>query len=237
MKRSRSLPTILLLSLLMSMGIAPSPGTETPTTEEEVLANGDDYVSDFDLSDVPSGFTYEALINGELYTPPAGNTRGEYEPEPLSAGGTTSTASYSVQSTTTTTWAACGAFDAETKTVRTFTRNFVSYLNLQAGNSPLKCGNDKFGYRHIKSRHMNDWGSLAGIVGSNWRDFADWSINQCLRWPASVANNGTRNTYEFKAPIQIRDKRTKKVVSTKYCNVPISRGSSRQLITAFPSSR
>lgn len=200
--------------------------------------NGNDYLAEFDLLDVPSGFTFEALINGEVYTPPVGNIPGVYEPVPLRGGTTTSsTETHSTMSTTTTIWAACGTFDKESKTVRTFSRNYVSYLNLAAGNSPLKCGNNNYGYRHIKLRHSNDWGSLGGLVGSNWRDFADWSINQCLKWPSSVANNGTRNTYEFKAPIQIRDKRTWKIVSTKYCDVSISRGSSRQLITAFPSSK
>lgn len=29
----------------------------------------------------------------------------------------------------------------------------------------LKCGNEKYGYRHIKLEHMDDWGNIATRVG------------------------------------------------------------------------
>lgn len=223
-----------MMSLLIGSGVAPSYADSTtvttPVEEEEVLANGNDFATDFTLSDVPTGADYEISINGLTFLPPATGTAPDVI-APLGGlviEGNTST----IQAT----WAACGAFDKETKTVRTFKRNAVRSPSIAAGNTLMKCGNQSYGYRHIKTRHQNDWGSLATIVGSNWRDFSDWAISQCLTYPGSVVNNGLNNVYEFKAPIQIRDRRTNRVVATKYCKVPVSR-SSKQIITAFPTSK
>lgn len=218
---------------MIGSGVAPSYASltvEPPLVEEEVLADGNEFASDFSLSDVPAGTDYEISISGLTYQRPTmGTPIHEVEPNGgIPVEGSAST----IQAT----WGACGAFDKETKTVRTFKRSAVTSPKVAAGNTLMKCGNAKYGYRHIKDRHLNDWNSLAAITGSNWRDFADWAINQCLAYPGQVINNGTKNVYEFKAPIQIRDKRTKQVVSTKYCKVPIDR-SSKQIITAFPTSK
>lgn len=222
------------MSFLIGSGVAPSYANSTtvttPAEEEEVLANGNDFETDFTLSDVPAGTDYEISINGLTFLPPATGTAPDVIAPMggLIVEGNTST----IQAT----WAACGVFDKESKTVRTFKRSAVRSPIIAAGNTLMKCGNEDYGYRHIKKGHQNDWANLAAITGSNWRDFSDWAINQCLTYPGSVVNNGKSNVYEFKAPIQIRDRRTNRVVSTKYCKVPISR-SSKQIITAFPTSK
>jgi hypothetical protein len=37
----------------------------------------------------------------------------------------------------------------------------------------LRCGTDSWGYRHINARHSRDWAAIGGIIGADWRSFAD----------------------------------------------------------------
>lgn len=131
------------------------------------------------------------------------------------------------------TWYACGLFDKKNKKVRTFQR--AAGNGLAAGKSALLCGSEGWGYRHILKDHREDWEVLAAITGSNWRTFADWAINQAMRYPSSVTYRSGNDTYLYKTQVQIRDNRGK-VRSTKYIKVAIAR-KTKNIITAFPSNK
>lgn len=77
-KPVRSICALFLMSFLIGSGVAPSyansTAVTTPAEEEEVLANGNDFETDFTLSDVPAGTDYEISINGLTFLPPATGT-------------------------------------------------------------------------------------------------------------------------------------------------------------------
>lgn len=127
------------------------------------------------------------------------------------------------------TWAACGVADPSTKLVRTFTR--AAGAGLAAGTAALKCGSSAWGFRHIKAQHGADWAHYAGLVGSDWRSFADWAIQDVLRTPASVTYVATNDTYVYRAQLQFRD-RYDRIVATRYVRVVVAR-ITKNVITAY----
>ena len=129
-------------------------------------------------------------------------------------------------------WAACGMHDPVGKVVRTFPRNGAPGAG---GNSNLLCGTEGFGYRHIKARHMQDWQNLAGVVGSDWRSFTDWAVEQILKAPepGSPVYDKARDTWTYRAPVQIRDSNGK-VVDTYRPIVAIA-NQDQKIITAYPA--
>ncbi|MDF9875994.1 hypothetical protein [Cellulosimicrobium cellulans] len=69
---------------------------------------------------------------------------------------------------------------------------------------------------------------------SSWRTFADWAINEALRYPAHVWYESRNDTYVDKTEIQIRD-RSGRVRDVKYSNVVVARVS-KNIITTYPSN-
>jgi hypothetical protein len=90
------------------------------------------------------------------------------------------------------TCAACGISDDMHKLVREFPR--AAGPGFAAGVAQLECGTENYGYRHIASRHMQDWTNVALLVRSDWRSFADWAIEQVLAAPDSVTYNSGNDT-------------------------------------------
>jgi hypothetical protein len=129
-------------------------------------------------------------------------------------------------------WAACGMNDPAGKLVRAFRRNGAPGAG---GTSKLLCGTAGFGYRHIKARHMRDWQNLAGLVGSDWRSFTDFAIEQILKAPEPgfPSYNKKNDTWTYRAPVQIRDSNGN-VVDTYRPVVSIANGD-QKIITAFPA--
>lgn len=50
----------------------------------------------------------------------------------------------------------------------------------------LRCGNDRWGFRHIRDRHYDDYQAKANLIGRNWRDFFDWSTRWALKDPDRI---------------------------------------------------
>jgi hypothetical protein len=69
------------------------------------------------------------------------------------------------------------------------------------------------------------------LVGSDWRTFADWAIQDVLRTPASVTYVGTNDTYVYRAQLQFRD-RYDRIVATRYVRVVVAR-ITKNVITAY----
>jgi hypothetical protein len=131
------------------------------------------------------------------------------------------------------TWGACGVSDDQWKLVRTFSRA-GSPGKTPAGKSLMHCGTSGWGYRHIQSRHSQDFLNLGALVGSSdWRSFADWMMVQALAWPAYIEKQSTGN-WLYKTQVQIRD-RNDVIRAVKYSNVVVN-PRDFGVITAYPSS-
>ena len=141
---------------------------------------------------------------------------------------------WGVNSVSTEVWAACGTSSPPEKLVRTFPRPvFVPGPSGQA--SALLCGSENFGYRHVSSRHGQDWQNIAAYTGENWRDLTDFAIEQTLRvpQPGYPRHNLKNDTWAFKAPLEIRDDRGQ-VRATYYPTVVVAGGDGK-IITAYPT--
>lgn len=102
------------------------------------------------------------------------------------------------QSTPVRPWAACGEFDDKYKLVREYQRPWLHsrmdghVVNMRCGKETTKDGESKFGFRHIRLKHQDDWESLSWVVWRNWRDLADWAIQWTLSDPDTVVVQGER---------------------------------------------
>lgn len=131
-------------------------------------------------------------------------------------------------------WVKCSGSDKNTKMVRGFQR--AAGNGLPAGKANLKCGSEKWGYRHIAQRHTSQWSSLAFQVGApSWQQFADFSMNQALRYPADVTYTSTNDTYTYRTEIQIRDNKGR-VLYSFYSYVVVARVT-KNVITAYPGKK
>jgi hypothetical protein len=103
-------------------------------------------------------------------------------------------------------WAPCGRSDPADKPVKTYpvqppvggpTRTYAV----------LRCGDDKFGYRHIADKHGQQWADLAVYTGGPWQSLADFAITQTLTvpQPGYPRFNAGKNTWSYKSPLQIKD--------------------------------
>lgn len=128
-------------------------------------------------------------------------------------------------------WISCGSKDSNQKIVRGFQR--VAGDGLAAGATKLRCGSSAWGYRHININHKKNYQGIAVQVGENsWTRFADFSINQALRYPATVNYRSSNDTYAYRTEIQIRDSRGK-VIYSFYSLVAVARVS-KNIISAYP---
>ncbi|MBL7259919.1 DNRLRE domain-containing protein [Paractinoplanes lichenicola] len=131
-------------------------------------------------------------------------------------------------------WAACGMFTDDQKVVRSYDRSGV--YNFGGGISRLKCGDRKWGYRHIKDRHLADWQYISNFVGRNWRDAADWGIWNTLWFPETSFYRADNNTWGFTCSLYLIDKKTGKTVKVMYGFVSVAH-QSKNIITALPTNK
>ncbi|GAA3306634.1 hypothetical protein [Glutamicibacter nicotianae] len=139
------------------------------------------------------------------------------------------------------TWGACGVKTANNKHVRIWYVNKTPYARLAA---VLNCGtwtpknpNGGWGYRHIAGKHGGEWKQLAAQVAfnTNWRDIADFAINDGLTNIYSSARNPANNTFRYKGKIELKwyDGRT---IKTYYTTVAVDQRD-RRIITAYYRSK
>ena len=101
------------------------------------------------------------------------------------------------------TWANCSYKDADSKTVRTYTRRTAQTTTGQfgGGKTTLSCGYDNdgkgMGYRHILAGHSTDWANKAAYADENWRDLADDSMSAALYDPDTVISRPENDSFGF----------------------------------------
>lgn len=122
--------------------------------------------------------------------------------------------------------------------VRTFERYRAKSEGayLSGGTSDLVCGHPLKGYRHILKDHRADWEHDGRLVGTNWRDQADWSIEITLRDPHVVTHRAANNSFCYSRAIQLWDKSNSRHIMDRIVLVIVS-GNDADIITAYPKDR
>lgn len=131
-----------------------------------------------------------------------------------------------------------GGKDKNSKIVRTFTRvrGKAGGKTIPPGTATLSCGSEKWGYRHIKARHLKEWEADARLAGENWRDTADYAMEVILRDPDKVTYAASNDTFCYSRIIYLVNKRTKKMVGHRVPNILVAR-KSHNIITAIPKNK
>ncbi len=99
----------------------------------------------------------------------------------------------------------------------------------------LECGDDRFGWRHIVSRHQADWQEVAAVTGRDWRSVADAAIEQVLRAPQAVVPRASNDTNCYSRVIELVDARTGAAAGSTVVRV-VAGVSDHTLVTAFPAT-
>jgi hypothetical protein len=134
------------------------------------------------------------------------------------------------------TWAACGLFDKAHKLVRVFTRYRATATTgeyLRGGTSDLHCGSERWGYRHILRNHRTEWEQKAALERQNWRDLADYAIENALRDPDRVKYRSDNDTFCFQRLFYLLNRKTGRPAGTMTVSVVVAQDS-KNIITAFP---
>lgn len=110
--------------------------------------------------------------------------------------------------------------------------NARSRPGFSGGYIKMECGNETgYGYRHIRSRHQQDWINRMSPLRGNWDDFMDFATRQALAAP-SKAERQSGGKMCYTTPVQIRNSRGA-VVKTFYPKIIIST-TNRRVITSIP---
>lgn len=101
-------------------------------------------------------------------------------------------------------WAACGVFDNRFKVVHDYRRKYVhnrqerKYTRLYCGLRDKDGSTNRFGYRHIKDKHLNHWARKSSYINRNWRDLAGWAMKYTSKNPNAVFVQSKRFCYQRK---------------------------------------
>ncbi|RJO76971.1 hypothetical protein D5S18_12255 [Nocardia panacis] len=117
-------------------------------------------------------------------------------------------------------WGACGISTPEDKVVANYSK------------ARLTCGNTGYGFRHIQTKHGEEWQGLAAIENRNWRDIADMAISKSLDTPDLVVPQGARTCYS--GQIYLVNHVNGQIAKTVEPTVIVDNGI---IVTAFPGGK
>lgn len=129
------------------------------------------------------------------------------------------------------TWGGCGAFTDKDKKVRAFQRRYY-FANQVGGHVTLRCGNENYGFRHIKERHASQIQNL--FPSTNWRNLADWLAGWTLKYPTKVSFDSNRGSYCYSRSFKFIVNGDE--VTRRWARI-ISGKTSQRFITIFVSSK
>ena len=134
-------------------------------------------------------------------------------------------------------WAACGIVTDNKKVVRQFFRadSVFPAQHFGCGKATLACGSEKWGYRHIKDGKQRDWENIAAYDNVNWREAADWGMWTALKYPKATEYRASNDTFSYRTPIYLKDKRTGKTVKTADV-ITVVASKTKNIITAYPTN-
>jgi hypothetical protein len=138
-------------------------------------------------------------------------------------------------------WAACPVQNREAardKVVRPFPRAVgnAAGRTMPAGTTNLTCGTQDYGYYHIVSNHLSQWQYRGAQSSENWRDVADYGIQEALANPQVVTYRPGNQTFCYSREVFLWDNVRGIRVDVYHPNVVISERD-QHIVTAIPSSR
>lgn len=130
------------------------------------------------------------------------------------------------------TWGACGLHDPSDKIIYTYKAGSTPMGPEYIRKPNLRCGSEeKFGYRHIKDKHMQDWENLANRVNGNWRSFVSFAIQPSLESPVKACH-GSRNDILYYGMIELRN--SNGLIGKRYYPRIAVGNATNDIVTAFP---
>jgi hypothetical protein len=130
-------------------------------------------------------------------------------------------------------WGACGTMTAEDKAVRVFPSP-QGPLTLRCG-GPRWSDSPAWGYRHLLSRHVSDFGGSAAGTFQNWRDIADLAMETVAADPDALVpargDQTCRSRVLFLVNVQTNQ------VARQQIFVMYTQNSSNNIVTVFPRHR
>jgi hypothetical protein len=133
-------------------------------------------------------------------------------------------------------WLPCGLNDPRTKIIKTYVRASSRSTDgtvFPSGVATLRCGDTKYGYRHIVLRHRDEWRTNAARSEDVWLDLADFSITAALTDPDRVTYDPRNDAFCFSREIYLVNNRTGQRVGYLIPNVVVGFGT-LDVVTAIP---
>ncbi|MFC4244522.1 hypothetical protein ACFOYW_14185 [Gryllotalpicola reticulitermitis] len=100
----------------------------------------------------------------------------------------------------------------------------------------MRCGTQAtYGLRHINNQHGQAWQNIVTKyqLGGTWADLAIWAAEESTTAPSGTAPIASNNTYQYQAPVQIKNS-DGKVVRTYTVWTPVS-ADNDNVITCYPT--
>lgn len=114
-------------------------------------------------------------------------------------------------------------------------RKQIGEYQVSGGNRAfMVCGNQQYGFEHIKAGHFEDWSNKAMITGDKWMDLMDYSIEAALKHPEATSQRDGKTCYARQ--IWMYDKRNGKETGKYFWTNVIVKNSNGDIITAYPTS-
>lgn len=130
------------------------------------------------------------------------------------------------------TWAACHS--NWSKDVQKTVRVLVPTTPIR-NNVVLRCGTSGWGYRHmLGADQQKRWAPLAAMVGANWRDFVDFTMETTVKNPYRVSPRPSNGTINIRGIVQLK-KYDGKTIYTNYPDIAADARDGR-VITVIPKS-
>jgi hypothetical protein len=138
-------------------------------------------------------------------------------------------------------WAACPVQDREAardKVVRQFPRAVgnAAGRTMPAGMTNLTCGDERYGYYHIVGNHGEEWKYRGAQSSENWRDVADYAIQEALANPQVVTYRADNDTFCYSREIFLWNKVRGIRVDVFQPNVVVS-AQHQHIITVIPTNK
>lgn len=130
-------------------------------------------------------------------------------------------------------WKPCGVNDKKTKQLKKYGRQKIKG---HAGKTArLRCGNKKWGLRHIEKNHYPEWDKYASMMVEPWQIITNWAWTQTLSHPDAKKYQGGKRTFLYRTPVEVKNS-DGKVMDKFYSYVAVMKGY-QNIVTAFTGKK
>lgn len=134
-------------------------------------------------------------------------------------------------------WAACAGGAAATTVLRRYVRHSATDRSghlLPPGTAQLSCGTRRYGYRHILTRHQDDWSRGFPPSAERWDERADRSIAATLLSPDAVSYRVGNDGWCYSRTLEFRGAESPRASAVRVVRVVVT-GAGGTVVTAYPA--